>query len=87
MKTLEELHAELVQPTAHLAGLAHSRPNGDPEELQDICSLGLNPITEHERHVYGADFVGDVLGFDFEKYIIGRRRIEYFARQLLGGQE
>jgi hypothetical protein len=82
LKTLEELHAELVQPTAHLAGLAHSRPNNDPEELQEITNLWLNPISEHERYMYGQDFAGDVLGFEFERYVVGRRRIDYARRQL-----
>jgi hypothetical protein len=93
MKTIEQLHAELVQPTADLARLPHGRPISDPENLIEQCDLFLYPVTIHERHLYLDEFVwgtgGDEL--QFEQFVVGKRRIAYFQRQIasrgiLGGE-
>lgn len=49
-QSIEQQLAAMWQPTADLARMAqlHSRPNSDPEELQELCNLWLNPITEHQ---------------------------------------
>lgn len=72
----------------------HGRPNSDPAELQEICDLWLNPVTLHERKLYRDEFDAAGAGdeFQFERFIVGKRRIAYFQRQLeasrgiLGGQ-
>jgi hypothetical protein len=94
MKTIEQSHAELVQPTADLARLPHSRPISDPEDLIEQCDLFLYPVTIHERHMYLDEFTwaGGTDELEFERYVVGKRRIAYFTRQLeasrgiLGGE-
>jgi len=50
----------------------------DPRELEDICSLWLNPVTDQERQ-NRAEFMGDEL--EFSEYVVRNRRIRYFTEK------
>ena len=90
-KSIEELYGELIQPTGDIARMAqvHSRPNTDPEELIELSDLFLNPVTIHERHLYKDEFTwaGGQDELEFERFIVGKRRIAYFQRQLEASRE
>jgi hypothetical protein len=52
----------------------------DSPELQDMCNLGLSPIIPDERKLRWTEYAGyDEL--EFEKAIIGKRRVRFFERQ------
>lgn len=71
----EELLSAMIQPTVHVAALAHSQPSEVYEsQLADITNLWLHPITDDER-MRRAECLGDEL--DFERYIVHVRRIDY----------
>jgi hypothetical protein len=95
-QSIEQQLAAMSQPTADLARMAqvHGRPNSDPEELIEQFDLFLYPVTIHERHMYRDEFTwaGGTDELEFERYVVGKRRIAYFTRQLeasrgiLGGE-
>jgi hypothetical protein len=83
-KSLNELHGELIQPTGHLAGIANVQQ--EPQELEDLCSLWLHPITA-EEWATRSECLGDDI--DFQRYVVHVRRKRYFerlVRSMEGGQ-
>ena len=53
----------------------------DPRELEE-CNLSLYPLTQEEKALRFTEYAGCYDQIEFERYMVGRRKVLYLTEQL-----